>query len=137
MAKRVESFHPDEIIDEHFRSLINQIDIMTETMLQDESLSSEKRNELNTTREKQINKIDETKLVNLKNVQDFNEEEYAEKWLHLIDDTSLEYEQKIDLIKEKIISIDCVLLKNERVLNGYYMWITPWFYNLKNLNILR
>jgi hypothetical protein len=42
-----ENFHPRLIITEHFDQIENQIDIKTETLLQNQSLSSEKQNELN------------------------------------------------------------------------------------------
>ncbi len=42
-----ENFHPRLIITDHFDALVNQIDIKTETLLENESLTEEHRNELN------------------------------------------------------------------------------------------
>ena len=78
-----------KIVD-HFDDIINQIDIKTETLLQDQSLTEEKRNKLNEIREEQIEKIKEIKEINLK---------------HLNNDR----ETKEEL--EEIIHLDCVLLE--------------------------
>ena len=51
-----------QIIVDHFDDIINQIDIKTETLLQDQSLfPEEKRNKLNKIRDEQIEKIKEIK----------------------------------------------------------------------------
>ena len=133
------SFHPRLIIDNHFDALINRIDIKTEELLQalvkSETSSNEKYNDLNNSRGKQIKQIEEIKELNLKSFENFNEAEYEMKWSNLINDSSIDDIQKIDQIKEKIISMDCVLL--EFRVNGFDLWITSWFYNLKNLEILK
>jgi hypothetical protein len=56
-----EIFHPGLIIAEHFDQIENQIDITTETLLQNQSLSSEKQNELNRLRAKKLERIKECK----------------------------------------------------------------------------
>ena len=104
-----------EIID-HFDDVINQIDIKTETLLQDQSLTEETRNKLNEIREKQIEKIKEIKEINLNLLQ--NEAEELE-----------------DL--ERLIHFDCVLLEQPKSLNGFDLWITSWFYNQKDMEFLR
>ena len=51
-----------QIIVDHFDDIINQIDIKTDTLLQDQSLfPEEKRNKLNKIRDEQIEKIKEIK----------------------------------------------------------------------------
>ena len=107
------------IIIDHFDEIINQIDIKTETLFSDQSLTEEKRNKLNEIREKQIEKIKEIKEINLNLLQN-NEEE----------DLELE-----DL--EKLIHFDCVLLEQPKSENGLVIWITSWFYNQENLKFLR
>ena len=104
-----------KIVD-HFDDIINQIDIKTETLLQDQSLTEEKRNKLNEIREEQIEKIKEIKEINLK---------------HLNNDR----ETKEEL--EEIIHLDCVLLEQPMSLNGIVLWITSWFFNEKDLKFLR
>jgi predicted nuclease of restriction endonuclease-like RecB superfamily len=138
-----QSYHPQVIIVDHFDLMINQIDIKTEKLFLDQTLPEETRNKLNDLREKQIKKIDEAKEMNLNHYmsekgKQLNEEEaFREKWSHVIDDTSLEYEHKIDKLKEELILEDCVLLENSNEINGFDLWITSWFHNEKNLQFLK
>jgi hypothetical protein len=104
---------------DHFDDIINQIDIKTETLLQDQSLTQEKRNTLNEIREKQIEKIKEIKEINL----------------NLLKNNEQEEELELDL--EKLIHFDCVLLEQPKSLNGLLLWITSGFYNQENLAFLR
>ena len=69
MSKLNTNFHQRLIIIDHFDEIINQIDIKTETLLQDQSLTEETRNKLNKIREKQIEKIKELKEINLNLLQ--------------------------------------------------------------------
>ena len=113
-----EDQNPRLFIVDHFDDIINEIDIKTETLFLDQSLTQEKRNKLNEIREKQIEKIKEIKEINLNLLQN-NEEDELE-----------------DL--EKLIHFDCVLLEQpQNSLNGFDLWITSWFYNQKNLNFLK
>ena len=105
------------MIVDHFDNIINEIDIKTETLLMDQSLTEETRNKLNEIREKQIEKIKEIKEINLNLLQNNEQEEFE------------------DL--EKIIHFDCVLLEQPKSVNGLVLWITSWFYNQKNLEFLR
>ena len=90
MTKQYQSFHPGLIISNHFDEIINQIDIKNETLLANQLLPDE-------TREKQIEKIKEIKRLNLSHLtKKLNEDEFKEKWSHVMDDESLEYKQKID-----------------------------------------
>ena len=138
MSQQTQSFHSQVIIVDHFDLIINQIDIKTETLLENQSLDADTRKELNEIRETQIERINELKEFNLSHLpQSINEEEYKEKWSHVITDTSLEYKHKIDKIKEELILEDCVLWKNSNLINGFQLWITSWFYNEKNLEFLK
>ena len=103
-------FNSRLMIVDHFDDIINQIDIKTETLLQDQSLTQETRDKLNEIRDKQIEKINEIKEINLSLLQ--NE-------------------------VEEIIHFDCVLLEQPKSVNGYVIWITSWFYNEKDLKFLR
>ena len=98
------------IINDHFDDVINQIDIKTETLLQDQSLTEDKRIKLNKIREEQIEKIKELKEINLNLLNNEDEE---------------------------LIHFDCVLLEQPESLNGFDLWITSWFYNEKDLKFLR
>ena len=136
--QKLESFHPRLIIVEHFDKLINQIDIKTETLLENRIFTQETRLYLNESRERQIEKIKEIKDLNLTHLPPkINEEKYREKWSHVIDDNTLEYEHKLDRIKEELILFDCVLLETHNLVNGLSMWITSWFYSQKDLEFLK
>ena len=63
MSKENQSQHLITI--DHFDEIINQIDIKTETLLQDQSLTEETRDKLNEIRDEQIEKIKEIKEINL------------------------------------------------------------------------
>jgi hypothetical protein len=138
MSLQKQHFHPELIIVDHFDELINQIDIQTETLLSDQSLNEETKNEINDLREKQIEEIKELKKLNLNHLPPiFNEDEYRQKWAHVIDDNTLEYKHKIDKIKEQIIAYDCVLLEDKNQIKVFELWITSWFHNEMNLEFLR
>ncbi len=138
----MQTFDPSLIIDEHFEALINRIDIKTETLLQEsiqnaESDCSKRVNDLNDLRDKQIEKIKEVKELNQISLGHFTEKDYDKRLTGLINDTLIEYESKVDQIKTDLISVDCVLLEQFQVLNGFDLWITDCFYNSKNLEILK
>jgi hypothetical protein len=138
MSLQKQSFNPELIIVDHFDDIINQIDIRTEALLSKLSKKEETKKEINETREKQIEEIKQSKELNLNHLpQEFNEDEYRQKWAHVIDDNSLEYKHKIDKIKEQLILYDCVLLKNSDQINGCVLWITSWFHNKMNLEFLK
>jgi hypothetical protein len=112
-----EDQNPRLMIIDHFDEIINQIDIKTETLLQDQNLTEETRNKLNEIREEQLEKIKEIKEINLNLLRNNEQEEFE------------------DL--EKLIHFDCVLLEQPKSVNSYVMWITSWFYNKENLEFLR
>jgi hypothetical protein len=75
-----ENFHPRLVITDHFDALVNQIDIKTETLLESENLTEEKRNELNEMRERQIEKIKEIEEINFNSLpQKIDQNEYPRK----------------------------------------------------------
>jgi len=138
MSKETQSFHPQVIIADHFDEIINRIDIKTETLLLDQSLPGETRLKLNEIREKQIEKLKDIKELNLSNsAQKFDEDEFRQKWAHVIDDETLEYKDKIERIKEELILFDCILLENPKLINGCILWITSWYYNEKRYKFLK
>jgi len=149
MSNGGENVKPRLIIVNHFDDFINKIDVKTESLLEtieinknnkiSEKKIEEKRNELNEIRDKQIEKIKEIEQINLNHLSAKEEEEYEEKWSHILEDNSLNYQQKIDQIKENLIRFDCVLLEQpeENNGNGLDLWITSWFYNQKSLEFLK
>ena len=131
-----ENFHPRLIIIDHFDALVNQIDIKTETLLESESFL--KQHGLNELRERQIEKIKEIEEANLNRLpQIIDENEYTLKWSHILNSTSLTYQEKLDRIKEELINFDCVLLDQPNAKNGLDLLVTAWCYNQKNLEFLK
>ena len=114
-------FNSRLMIVDHFDDIINQIDIKTETLFQDQSLTKETRDKLNEIREEKIEKIKEIKEINLNLLQ--NDKETKEK--------------EEEIVLEKLIHFDCVLLEQPKSLNGFYLLITSCFYNEKDLKFLR
>jgi len=134
-----QSFHPKIIIAHHFDEMKYQIDINTETILEkssEQALTNDEINGLNKLREKQIEKLNEIESIGL-NMVIFDEDEYKCRWAHVIDDKSLDYGRKIDLIKEALILTDCILLEDSELNSKKSLWITPFYLNNNNANFLR
>jgi hypothetical protein len=134
------SFNPKVIIVDHFDDLKNQIDIRTETILH------EKRNILSENRQQFLNKLRQTFLDRIDQVKEKNfslftsnndEEAFQTKWRHVIESDQLEYEQKIESLKEDLISFDCIVISDDKCALDVALWITPWYFNEKSLDILR
>ena len=138
MSNQHKSFHPRLIITDHFDGMINHIDVITETLLVDKSFTEEKRNELNEMREKQIEKLKEIEKLNLSRLpQEIDEDEYRQKWLHILEDKSLDYYQKLDLIKKELILIDCILFEQPKnLINGLDLLVLSWYYDAENFDFL-
>ena len=134
---------PNLIVVEHFDLIKNQIDIETESRLQELIITNETIDErkslikdniksLNDQREKQIEKIDQIQEKVLVK-QKFNQE----NWRHVLNDTKLTFEKKVERIKEELLTFDCLRLNDEEYKSDISLWIVPWFYNEENLKFLR
>jgi hypothetical protein len=134
------SFNPKVIIVDHFEEVRNQIDIRTETILHEKShiLSENKQQFLNKVRQTLLDRIDHVKEKNFSLFTSYNNEEvFKLKWSHVIESEKLEYENKIEKLKEDLISFDCIVISDEKCALGAALWITPWYFNEKCLGILR
>ena len=134
------SFEPKVIIVDHFDDVKNQIDIRTETILHEKShiLSENRQQFLNKLRQSFLDRIDLVKEKNFSLFTSNNDEEaFKLKWSHVIESDQLEYEQKIESLKEDLISFDCIVISDEKCALGVALWITPWYFNEKSLGILR
>jgi len=134
------SFNPKVIIVEHFDDVKNQIDIRTETILHEKSqfLSTNRKEFLNKLRQTLLDKIDQVKEKNFSLFTSNNDEEaFNLKWNHVIESDQLEFEQKIESLKEDLISFDCVVISDEKCALEVALWITPNYFNEKSLGILR
>jgi hypothetical protein len=134
------SFNPKVIIEDHFDEVKNQIDIRTETILHEKRniLSENRQQFLNDLRQTFLDKIDQVKEKNLSLFTSYNDEEaFKLKWNHVIESDQLEYEHKIEKLKEDLISFDCIVISDEKCALGVALWITPWYFSEKSLSILR
>ena len=157
MSGKIDNYNPRLLIANHFDDIINKIDVKTETSLEDIEVKNKKRKledetsyieteaqkEFNEIRERQIEKIKEIEQINLQLLNDKSIEDLEQKWSNILD-----YQQKMDRIKEDLIRFDCVLLeqpkktvwKNQTLLveqNPFILWITSWYYNKKDLEFLK
>jgi hypothetical protein len=134
------SFNPKVIIEDHFDEVKNQIDISTETILHEKShiLSNNRQQFLNKLRQMFLDRIDLVREKNLSLFTSYNDEEaFKLKWNHVIESDQLEYEQKIESLKDDLISFDCIVIRDEKCALGVALWITPLHFNEKSLGILR
>jgi hypothetical protein len=132
-----QSFHPNVIVNDHFQEIINQIDINTESLLKNPTLKVDDITQLNTIRYDQIKEIEEIHQINVKHLPKFTEDEYEQKWSYIFNDNKLDYMQKVEVIKDNLISIDCILVEDSSVTSNVSLWIMPCFYNKQSLDFLR
>ena len=134
------SFNPKVIIVDHFDEVKNQIDIRTETILHEKRniLSKNRQQFLNDLRQTFLDRIDEVKEKNFSLFTSNNDEEaFKTKWSHVIESDQLEFEQKIESLKEDLISFDCIVISDKICALSVALWITPWYFNEECLDILR
>jgi hypothetical protein len=134
------SFNPKVIIVDHFDDVKNQIDIRTETILHEKRniLSENRQQFLHKLRQTFLEKIDQVKEKHLSKFASNNDEEaFNFKWKHVIESDLFKYEETIESLKEDLISFDCIVISDEKCALGVTLWITPWYFNEKSLDILR
>ena len=130
-------FHPKLILVDHFDDVVNQIDVKTETLLQSQEMNEIDRSLLNDLRKIQLKEIDKVKKENLSYVV-FDEDSYKLKWNTLINDETITFEQKAEIIKSSLVFKDCILLEeDESNKSGFSLWILPWFCDQIYLKFIR
>jgi len=127
------NFHPKLIIDDHFEKIINEIDINTEKQLCDQNLNYKEFNVLNEIRDEQLKKItklknDHLSLANTNDDYDGLNSKY---------DAASTFGKNIEIIKEKLISIDCLLMKDSESKSGISLWLTRWFFDEEHLKFIK
>ena len=135
------TFHPRLIIVDHFDEIKNQIDVNTETLINqkynDNILKNEKDiNLLNELRQTQLNFVEKVQEKNL-SLLVYDEIKYKQKWIPIIDDAILTIEEKLEIIKEELIINDCLLVEDNSFASGISIWITGWFFSKTNLEFLK
>ena len=138
MSKSNDIYHynPRIIIDKHFSEKINQIDINTEQQIANENLSESDLAEINELRNKKITKVTELKQINL-DANKFDEEFFYEKWQLLIENNSMEYLKKLDMIKKDLIVYDCVLVNDANFKSNMSLWTFPWFNDMEQVDFVK
>ena len=135
------NFQPRVIIDDHFDEIKNQIDIKTETLLCDQSLSESEKKTLNDLRDEQLDAIKSVQDRNFANLNSKHDDDTTDsfqlQWTHVIENSSMNNEKKLEAIKKDLIILDCVLIEDDSYKSGLSLWITPWFYNEKHRGFLR
>jgi hypothetical protein len=134
------SFNPKVIIEDHFDDVKNQIDIRTETILHEKRniLSENRQQFLNKLRQTFLDRIDQVKEKNLLLFTSYNDEvAFNLKWSHVIESDQLKFEHKIESLKEDLISFDCIVIFDDKCALGVALWVTPWYFNEKCLELLR
>ena len=93
------------------------IDIKTETLLSTQSLNKRVSVALNKLRTEQLKRIDEIQNRNI-NLAEFDSDFFYKKWSNLIENEKVTFEQKVQIIKAKIIKFDCLLIDDEHFESG-------------------
>jgi len=137
MAQREKILQLSQIILDHFESKISKVNVKVDELLNDSGLGSSKRFELNEMKEKQIKIIKEIEEINLIHFsKQVSIDEYRQDVLDFFDGISSD-KFKRELISEKLILFDCVLLENSNLINGFECWITSWFLSEFNFEFLK
>jgi hypothetical protein len=131
--EKMENYNPAILINDHFDKIKDQVETKLEFLIK--STSSEEANTLKELKQTQIEKINEIKAKNLSNLE-LKETEFKSKWKHFTDEATLNASLKIEKMKEELIVNDCILVEEEGGV-AKSLWITPWFFNSKNLEFLQ
>ena len=125
-----DEYNPRLIITNHFKEIKNELDIKVETILHENysQLNEKERIEINTIREKQINKIKEIEHKNLSEwPSNFDKERFEHEWADLISSKSLSDGQKVERIKGSIIKSDVILVDDSFLKTKTSLWVMPFF----------
>ena len=140
MAHKFDEYNPRLLITDHFNKIQNELDIKVETILHKNysQLNEKERIEINTIREKQINKIEEICESNIsKWPENFDRQNYELEWGDLFNGKSLTEEQKKEKIKESIIKSDVILVGNPHLETKASLWVMPFFVDELNLKLAK
>ena len=135
-----DGYNQNMLIEEHFDLIQNQIDIVTEeeiNRLRVSGISSEKAiQQINELRKSQLRQVEQIKKFNFDHNKRTQEEFYA-KWRSLIENKSIEYGDKLDILKTDLIVQDCVTLKNPVCQSKITLLLFGWYVNKKGLTLLK
>lgn len=147
-----ETYHPHLILSDHFDRIINQIDIYTEVYIKEnffkysnQDQDNEELNRLNKMRDKKIEQLTQMQQKHLFYWERLQPNEFEVEWHDLINDSTLNYEQKLSQIKEKLIFSDAILIEvnsnNDFKMTGnalkMNLWIMPFYLNETNSQFIK
>ena len=116
------------LIVDHFDGIRNQIDIHIETLLGDNGLNKKDRKSLNDIREKQLEKIDEFQHASLSQLNTLGEPAFEREFAQLINDSSLNYDQKKERVLSRFILNDLILIKTPKSKSTQTLCIVPGYF---------
>ena len=125
------------LIVDHFDSVINQIDINIETLLCDTGLNDQDRKSLSDIREKQLEQIDEVQQASLSELNQLSEKDFENEFAQLINDSSLNSEEKIRKVLSRFILNDFFLIEQQNIMSRHAICMIPGFFDKKNGNLLK
>ena len=117
------------LIVDHFDGIRNQIDIHIETLLGDNGLNKKDRKSLNDIREKQLEKIDEFQHASLSQLNTLGEPAFEREFAQLINDSSLNYDQKKERVLSRFIFNDLIMIENSESKSKQTLCIVPGYWN--------
>ena len=128
---------PKFLIVDHFDGIRNQIDINTETLIADPTLKKEDKEILNEIREKQLEQIDEVQQASLSELNQLSEKDFENEFAQLINDSSLNSEEKIRKVLSRFILNDFFLIEQQNIMSRHAICMIPGFFDKKNGNLLK
>ena len=124
MTKK-QSYHPIILIRDHFENIKNHVNSKIERIVEDDNLNDNTRAEISHTWQRQLDKIEEIKNINLNN------------WSCHSRGKTFGYDSDLELIKESLIVNDCVAVEDPSSKTKLSIWITDWYYNSNSLAFLK
>ena len=125
------------LIVDHFDSIKNQIDINTETLLAVPGLNDENKTILSNIRKNQLGKIEELQHASLFQLNKLSEKDFETEFTQLINDSSLDSDQKIERVLSRFILKDLILVENSKINSKQTLCILPGFLNKKNEKLIK
>ena len=125
----------DFILSEHFDIIKNDIDIHVEKLLIEITDCNEVE-KINKERNVIIEKIELLKSYNLTEIR-FKQGIIEQKWKKLIENRSLSYEFKSNILKEDIVRLDCLIIFNTSNFIGLSLCIFDWYLNEEQIENVR
>lgn len=118
--------NPAIIIDDWASLIVNQIDVSVETLLQNPNFNEQERRILNERRKRHIAEIERVKYVNFSALEraKLNNNTFKTKYDHVINNFTLNNQQKLDILRKDLILNDCIYFEQDKINNSSSLLIT-------------